>query len=231
MFFNGFMDKLKKELGIETQTELAKILDISQGNISEAKKRDSIPAEWLVKLCRSHRLNPMWLADGIEPKYINEREPLNQKKEAQIQELATRATIIQKENKNEFVRFYNETGFPEILYEVLTLEAKLYCEPRTEDEQIEAIKAFSYKDAVDFKFLKTILLLTDNFLGQVIHLVDNLIYPKIRVSVIVRLYSDFYSNKKSLNSEMVMKYVKDELSDWRDNFGFALEKIDMSKIK
>lgn len=39
--------------GCRTQTDLAKFLDISQSSISDAKRREVIPAEWLLKLLRN----------------------------------------------------------------------------------------------------------------------------------------------------------------------------------
>lgn len=53
-----------------TQSELAELLGIKQSSISDAKKRKVIPAEWLVKLLRLKSINPEWVLNGIEPKYL-----------------------------------------------------------------------------------------------------------------------------------------------------------------
>ncbi|WP_319470087.1 S24 family peptidase [uncultured Pseudodesulfovibrio sp.] len=43
-----------------------------QSSISDAKRRCSIPADWFLKLYRSHGLDPDWLSEGVEPVYIND---------------------------------------------------------------------------------------------------------------------------------------------------------------
>lgn len=71
--------------GSKTQVDLAIILGVRQASISEAKNRGSIPDSWYFKLMRSHGLNPLWLADGVGPKYLpsvdsddeTERDPDN----------------------------------------------------------------------------------------------------------------------------------------------------------
>ena len=50
--------------GCRTQTDLAKFLDISQSSISDAKRREVIPAEWLLKLLRNRGVNPDWILTG-----------------------------------------------------------------------------------------------------------------------------------------------------------------------
>nr|WP_239057165.1 S24 family peptidase [Desulfovibrio sp. JC010] len=64
------MERIKKATGTRTQVQLAEILNIRQSSISDAKRRSSIPAEWFIKLYRTHGLNPEWLSDGIEPVYL-----------------------------------------------------------------------------------------------------------------------------------------------------------------
>lgn len=56
--------------GCHTQNELAELLGIKQSSISDAKKRNAIPAEWLIKLLRLKNINPEWVLSGIEPKYL-----------------------------------------------------------------------------------------------------------------------------------------------------------------
>jgi len=54
-----------------TQIELASLLGIRQSSISDAKKRNSIPAEWLVTLLRLRGVNPEWILSGNGPKFLN----------------------------------------------------------------------------------------------------------------------------------------------------------------
>lgn len=53
-----------------TQLELATLLGISQSSISDAQKRNAIPAEWLVKLLRMKGINPEWILTGFGPKKL-----------------------------------------------------------------------------------------------------------------------------------------------------------------
>ncbi len=70
-WFNEAIERIKKATGARTQVQLAEVLDVRQSSISDAKRRCSIPAEWFLKLYRSHGLDPDWIADGVEPVYIN----------------------------------------------------------------------------------------------------------------------------------------------------------------
>ncbi|EPR43674.1 phage C1 repressor [Desulfovibrio sp. X2] len=70
MNFDDVLERIKKATGARTQVELANILAIRQSSISDAKRRNSVPADWYLKLYRSHGLNPDWLADGIDPMYL-----------------------------------------------------------------------------------------------------------------------------------------------------------------
>ena len=48
----------------KTQVELAEVLEIRQSSISDAKRRKSIPSEWIIKLFDKKRVNPDWLRTG-----------------------------------------------------------------------------------------------------------------------------------------------------------------------
>ena len=54
----------------KTQVELAELFEIRQSSISDAKRRKSIPAEWLIKLLRLKGINPDWILTGEGPKYL-----------------------------------------------------------------------------------------------------------------------------------------------------------------
>ena len=67
--------------GCSTQVELADFLGIRQSSISDAKKRKSIPADWLITLLRLKRINPEWILTGqgarlLQPAdYVGQDEP------------------------------------------------------------------------------------------------------------------------------------------------------------
>lgn len=53
-----------------TQDELATILNVRQSSIADAKKRQSIPADWYIKLFEKLGINPDWLKKGTGPIYL-----------------------------------------------------------------------------------------------------------------------------------------------------------------
>lgn len=52
-----------------TQVKLAEALGIRQSSISDAKRRKSIPAEWLIKALEFGGVDPNWIRTGKGPKY------------------------------------------------------------------------------------------------------------------------------------------------------------------
>ena len=70
-WFNEVLERIKKATGARTQVQLADVLDVRQSSISDAKRRCSVPADWFLKLYRSHGLSPDWLAHGSEPVYLH----------------------------------------------------------------------------------------------------------------------------------------------------------------
>jgi len=70
--FDEALERIKRATGARTQVDLAAILGIRQSSISDAKRRQSIPADWLLKLYRSHGLNPDWVTSGEQPQVLRE---------------------------------------------------------------------------------------------------------------------------------------------------------------
>ncbi|MFK4764267.1 S24 family peptidase [Desulfobaculum sp. SPO524] len=64
--------RIIEALGIGTQSALARELGVSRGAISDAKSKNKVPAEWLLKLFRTHSLNPFWLETGHGAKFLRE---------------------------------------------------------------------------------------------------------------------------------------------------------------
>lgn len=73
VFTAGFA-RLKTTLGFKNQKELADILGIRQSSISDAKRRDVIPADWAIKLLRKERINPHWIYVGMHPMRIGDQQ-------------------------------------------------------------------------------------------------------------------------------------------------------------
>lgn len=82
--FDEQMERIKLITGKKTQAELAELLGIKQSSISDAKRRGSIPANWLIMLLRLNCANPEWILTGdgqlfvsfssIKPLYKTEDE-------------------------------------------------------------------------------------------------------------------------------------------------------------
>ncbi|MEA4855085.1 LexA family transcriptional regulator [Solidesulfovibrio sp.] len=71
--FDEAFERIKKSTGMRTQVEIAKLLDIRQSSISDAKRRQSIPDSWLIKLYQIYNLNPNWIIDGESPQFLGEQ--------------------------------------------------------------------------------------------------------------------------------------------------------------
>ncbi len=72
--FKEAYERIKFATNCKTQVEIAKILDIRQSSISDAKRRDSVPADWVVKLFEKFGLNPDWIKQGVGPMFLRSEE-------------------------------------------------------------------------------------------------------------------------------------------------------------
>lgn len=66
------IERMKRALDLKTQSALAEVLGVRRAAVSDAKRQGKIPSEWLLKLCRSHGLNPYWLETEKGAKYIEQ---------------------------------------------------------------------------------------------------------------------------------------------------------------
>lgn len=67
--FDETYERMKSATHARTQMELAKMLDIGQSSISDAKRRKSIPAEWFLRLHDRFGLSIDWLRGKDGPMY------------------------------------------------------------------------------------------------------------------------------------------------------------------
>ena len=67
---NTMLRRVFEAAGCRTQTELAVFLGIRQSSVSDAKRRQVIPAEWLVTLLRQRNVHPDWVLTGAEPRFL-----------------------------------------------------------------------------------------------------------------------------------------------------------------
>lgn len=68
--FEGIFSRIKRATNTRTQVEVAEVLEIRQSSISDAKRRDSVPSDWYMKLFEKFGLNPDWLKYGSGPMYL-----------------------------------------------------------------------------------------------------------------------------------------------------------------
>ncbi|MDL2267678.1 helix-turn-helix domain-containing protein [Desulfovibrio sp. OttesenSCG-928-G15] len=72
--FEEIFERIKHATKTRTQVELAEVLDIRQSSISDAKRRNSVPSDWYIKLFEQFGLNPDWLKKGSGPMYLRTPE-------------------------------------------------------------------------------------------------------------------------------------------------------------
>ena len=72
--FNSFLERLSAEGLVTSQKELASILEIDSSAISKAKKRNSVPRSWFMKLAKQFNLNPEWMETGTGRTHLNSQE-------------------------------------------------------------------------------------------------------------------------------------------------------------
>lgn len=61
-------------LKVGTQSGLARELGVSRGAISDAKAKNKVPSDWMLKLFRAYSLNPFWLETGRGAMFLREDE-------------------------------------------------------------------------------------------------------------------------------------------------------------
>lgn len=70
------LERFFEAAGCRTQVELAEFLGIRQSSIADAKKRGSIPSDWLLTLWRKRGTNPDWVLWGQGPKGLQPSYPV-----------------------------------------------------------------------------------------------------------------------------------------------------------
>ena len=63
--FNTIIDRVFEATGIDSQTELARVLQINRSAVTQARKKGHVPDRWLLQLYRKFGLNPEWLENGV----------------------------------------------------------------------------------------------------------------------------------------------------------------------
>ena len=88
--FEIFLKKISSVLGLRNQNELSAVIGVNSSSITQARKRDKIPANWILQLCLKYGLNPNWLEKDIGPAFI---QPFNNAEEEFMQIPKVRARL------------------------------------------------------------------------------------------------------------------------------------------
>lgn len=96
--------RIRNVTGCGTQVTLAEFLDIKQSSISDAKRRNSIPPEWLIKIFRLKNIHPDWILTGEGPKYLLPSETATPPHLIRIVEVRPPAECSAQDLINELVR-------------------------------------------------------------------------------------------------------------------------------
>jgi hypothetical protein len=58
------MERIREVFCVRTQVEIAERLGVRQSSVSDAKRRSSIPGDWLLTIWRATGVSPDWIMDG-----------------------------------------------------------------------------------------------------------------------------------------------------------------------
>ena len=67
--FDAVLHRIFEATGINSQTELASALGINRSAITQARKKNAVPAKWILQLFRTFGLNPDWGETGTGPTF------------------------------------------------------------------------------------------------------------------------------------------------------------------
>ena len=70
MKFESFLQRVFEATGITSQNELAAALKVNRSAVTQARKKNAIPAGWILKLYKSYGLNPDWVETGSGPTFL-----------------------------------------------------------------------------------------------------------------------------------------------------------------
>ncbi len=75
--FKAFFQRVCEATSLTSQASLANFLGISRSAITQAKRNNSLPKDWIFKLSQEFGLNPAWLEKGTKPQTLNHIDNLN----------------------------------------------------------------------------------------------------------------------------------------------------------
>ncbi len=68
--FDTFFSRVSEAAGVATLSQLADLLQVNRSAVTQARKKGSVPAKWMLHLFKLRGLNPDWLDGGSGPAII-----------------------------------------------------------------------------------------------------------------------------------------------------------------
>ena len=68
--FENFLQRLYDVTELDSLSDLARVLRVNRSAVSQARKKNTIPATWLLQLYRRFNLNPDWLEKGTGETFL-----------------------------------------------------------------------------------------------------------------------------------------------------------------
>lgn len=100
MSFDECWERVRKGTGLKTQVSLANSLGIRSASVSDAKNRNSFPADWGVRIAQRFGLSTDWIMTGKPPMRL---KPLARKEE--VKEFDETYDDLDAELENYFADF------------------------------------------------------------------------------------------------------------------------------
>jgi len=69
--FEGFITRIYESTEIDSQLKLASVIGVNRSAITQARKKNSVPESWILRLYKIYGLNPEWLENGSGKVFIN----------------------------------------------------------------------------------------------------------------------------------------------------------------
>jgi phage repressor protein C with HTH and peptisase S24 domain len=75
--FNNFIQRVYDAAGIDSQTDLARVLGVNRSAVTQARNKGAIPDRWFLQLFRAYGLNPEWLETGNGSTFLGTKQNPN----------------------------------------------------------------------------------------------------------------------------------------------------------
>jgi phage repressor protein C with HTH and peptisase S24 domain len=88
--FDGFFRRACEAAGISSQQELSRLLGVNRSAVTQAKKRDNVPENWIYRLARDLGVSAEWLESGRGEAEMPAAAPPRESEFAQVPKVRAR---------------------------------------------------------------------------------------------------------------------------------------------